>query len=78
MVRTCVKNARRNNFYESVYEFPRREKIRWKANKEMVGRVKNDLKKMDTRRLRKINRDRYAWKLILKESKGLHGPYSQR
>jgi hypothetical protein len=40
--------------------------------------VENDLKKMGTRGFRKIARDRYAWKLILKESKGLHGPYSQK
>jgi hypothetical protein len=39
--------------------------------------VENDLKKMSARGCRKIARDRGAWKLILKETKVLHGPYSQ-
>jgi hypothetical protein len=39
--------------------------------------VENDMKKMGVRGWRKIARDGDAWKLILKEVKVLHGPYSQ-
>jgi len=49
-----------------------------KPRKRRLDHAENDLKKMGIRVLRKIARDRYAWKLILKESKGLHGPCSQR
>jgi hypothetical protein len=39
--------------------------------------VENDLKKMGVTRLEKILRDRDTWKLILKESKVLHGLLSE-
>jgi len=39
--------------------------------------VENDPKKMGIRSWRKITRERDDWKLILKEAKVLHGPYSQ-
>jgi hypothetical protein len=35
------------------------------------------MKKMEVRRLRKIAKDRYSWKLIPNEARVLHGPYSQ-
>jgi hypothetical protein len=38
--------------------------------------AENDLQKMDVGDWRKIARKRDAWKLILKEAKVLHGPYS--
>jgi hypothetical protein len=43
----------------------------------MVGHLENDTKKMCVRSSTKIARDRHAWKLILKETKVLHGSYSQ-
>jgi len=58
--------------------FPEGKRYVGKPRKRWLDEVENDLKKMDIRRLRKRGGDRYAWKLILKESKGLHGPYSQR
>jgi hypothetical protein len=39
--------------------------------------VENDAKKISVRGWRKMDRNRDAWKLILKEAKVLHGPRSQ-
>jgi hypothetical protein len=39
--------------------------------------VENDLKKMGVRGWRKMDRDRDAWNVILKEARVLHGPQSQ-
>ena len=57
--------------------FPEGGRSVGKPRKRWMDDVENDLKKMGIRGLRKITRDRCAWRLILKESKGLHGPYSQ-
>jgi hypothetical protein len=40
--------------------YPRREKVHWKAKKEMIGCVENDLKKMGFSGCRKITGDRDA------------------
>jgi hypothetical protein len=48
-----------------------------KARKRWLDDVENDSKKMGVRGWRKRARDRDAWKLILKEVRVLHGPYSQ-
>jgi hypothetical protein len=48
-----------------------RPRRRWLDN------VENDLKKTSVRRWRKIAKDRYVWKLFLKEAKVPHGLYSQ-
>jgi hypothetical protein len=48
-----------------------------KPRKMWLDDVENDLKKMGVRGWRKIAKDRDAWKLILKEARVLHGPYSQ-
>jgi len=42
--------------------------------KVVLKMLKSDLKKMGIRGWRKIGRDTEAWKLILKETKVLHGP----
>jgi hypothetical protein len=59
---------------ESVQEYSGREKVRWKAKKEMMYDVENDLKEMDVRGWIKVARDRDAWKLIVKEAIVTHGP----
>jgi hypothetical protein len=58
---------------EASIRIPRRKRVCWKAKKEMVGHVENDMKKMGTRGSTIIARKKYAWKLILKEAKVLHG-----
>ena len=42
--------------------------------KRFLEDVQNDLKKISVRNWRKIERDKDAWKLILKEVKVLHAP----
>ena len=67
MVRTRGKNARKKNCEEGEGSV-RKPMKRW------LDDVKNDLKKMDVRGWRKIAKGRDAWKLILKETRVLHGP----
>ena len=79
MVRACGKNARRKKTVKKVFKNIQEGKSSvGKPRNRRLDHAENDLKKMGIRVLRKIARDRYAWKLILKESKGLHGPCSQR
>jgi hypothetical protein len=47
-----------------------------KPRQRWLDDVENDLKKMGVRGWRKIVMDRAVWKLILKESKVLHGQQS--
>jgi hypothetical protein len=48
-----------------------------KQRKWWLDAVENDLEKMGVRDLRKILKDRDAWKCILKKARILHGLYSQ-
>jgi hypothetical protein len=76
MVRTC-KNFRRKNCEKRCL------RILWNK-KRSVGKPRmrwlddeSDFKKTVGRGWRKIAKDRDTWKLVLKEAKVLHGPYSQ-
>jgi nicotinamide riboside kinase len=53
------------------------EKVHWKGKKRWLDDTENDLKKMCVTDWRKTARGRDTWKLILKEAKVSHGPYSQ-
>jgi hypothetical protein len=67
-VQTVNKESKNIQEGESSVGKPRR---RWLDDGE------KDLNKMGVRRWRKTGTDTDAWKLIRKEARVLHGPYSQ-
>jgi hypothetical protein len=73
IVWTCGKDAKRTNVKKVCLRIPRRKSVCWKAKKEMVEHLENDMKKMGVRDSTKIATDRDEWKLILKDAKVLNG-----
>jgi hypothetical protein len=61
-----------------IKNIPEEKRSLGKPRKRWSDDTENDLKKMGVKGWRKTARDRNAWKLILKEAKVSHGPYSQR
>jgi hypothetical protein len=76
MVRTYGNNVRETNCKEMLKYVLKGKWCVRKLRKTWLDDVENYRKKMDVRGWVKIDEKRDVWKLTLKETKVLHGPYS--